>query len=121
MIPDIASRATASTKESVQHRQWAVGMTFSMVEERIGGVGRLFLENVETRSRDPSFLQGLDQRGLVDDRSARDIDQIRGRLHQTRAARHSASAASRLLSRQATTTKSELLEKLFETAEVAPA
>ena len=55
MIPEIASRATASTNESVQHRQWAVEMTLSIAKKRICGVGRLALEHVEPRARDPSF------------------------------------------------------------------
>ena len=43
-------------------------------EERIGGVRRLALENVEPSSGDPLFPKRSDQRLLVDDRAAGDVD-----------------------------------------------
>src|ERR1700677_2788583 len=52
------------------------------LQDRIVGVGRLLLQNVEPGAGDAAFLQSLGQRLLVDDRAARGIDQIAGRLHQ---------------------------------------
>ena len=74
MIPVIASLATALTKEFGPAE--AVGGGYDVVhcEERIGGVRRLALENVEPSSGDPFFPKRGDQRLLVDDRSAGDID-----------------------------------------------
>ena len=63
-------------------------------KERVAGVRRLALENVEPGSGDPFFPKRGDQRLLVDDRSAGDIDEVSGRLHQSETSPNSANAAS---------------------------
>ena len=63
-------------------------------EERVGGVGRFLLENVKPSPGDPFFPKRGDQRFLVDNRAARDIDEVSGRLHQRETSRISANAAS---------------------------
>ena len=116
MIPVIASRATASTKESVQQRLWAVDMTLSIAKRAIGGVGRFLLENVEASPGDPFFPKRGDQRFLVNDRAARDIDEIGGRLHQCETSR--IQQMPRLLVEQARDDdKVRALHQLFEAAE----
>jgi hypothetical protein len=56
-------------------------------EESVGGVGRFLLENVEAGPGDPFIPKRGDQRFLVNDRAARDIDEIGGRLHQCETSR----------------------------------
>ena len=56
-------------------------------EESVGGVGRFLLENVEASPGDPFIPKRGDQRFLVNDRAARDIDEIGGRLHQCETSR----------------------------------
>ena len=49
------------------------------------GVGRLALENVQRRACNSALRESLDQRRFVDDRPARDVDEIGGRFHQAQA------------------------------------
>ncbi len=67
---------------SVQHSECGVTMTSSIASSGLAGVDRLLLEHVERRAGDAVRAQRLDQRRLVDDRTARDVDEIGGRLHQ---------------------------------------
>ena len=84
MMPEIASRPTASTNVSVQHRQWAVEMTLSIVSRGLEGSGGS-LKNVQRRACDAPLRKNLDQCGFVDDRPARHVDEIGGRFHQAQA------------------------------------
>ena len=51
-------------------------------QQRIVGVDRLDLGDVERRPRQPPALEGRGERAAVDDRAARGVDQDRGRFHQ---------------------------------------
>ena len=70
---------------SVQHS--ACGARITLSSFRIGSsrVGRLLFQHVEPGAGDAAFLPDLGQRLLIDDRAARRIDQIGGRLHQREA------------------------------------
>ena len=84
-------------------------------EERVGGVGRLLLENVETSAGDPFVPKRGDQRFLVNDRAARDIDEKAVGFISAMRAR---SEMSRLLVEQAgDDDKVRVSHQLFEAAE----
>ena len=51
-------------------------------EQRVVGRQRLRVDDVEPRAGEASVPQRVDERGLVDDRPTRDVDEERGRLHQ---------------------------------------
>ena len=51
-------------------------------EQRVVGGDRLRVEHVQPGPGDPVFPQGGGEGGLVDDRPAGDVHQVRGRLHQ---------------------------------------
>ena len=60
---------------------------------------RLRVEDVETCAGDASLAQRLDERVLIDDRAARDVDEEGGRLHQPQPAR--VEQAARLVGQRA--------------------
>ena len=66
---------------SVQHSECGVTITLSIASSGLCGIDRLLLEHVERGAGDAPAAQRLDQRGLVDDRPARHVDEVRGRLH----------------------------------------
>jgi hypothetical protein len=51
-------------------------------DERMCRRERLLVEDVQRRTRDVLFGERSDERPLVDDRAARNVDQVRGRLHK---------------------------------------
>src|SRR5271170_1514682 len=55
------------------------------LKDRVRWVGRLLLQHVQPGAGDAAFLQRLRERLLIDDRTARRIDEIGGRLHQREA------------------------------------
>ena len=57
------------------------------LEQRLALGQRLRVEDVEPRAGDASLAQRLDERVLVDDRAARNVDEEGGRLHQPQPAR----------------------------------
>ena len=66
---------------SVQHSACGATITLS-TPAAVVGVDRLLLEDVEARAGDLAGAQRLDERRLVHDRAARDVDQVGSRLHQ---------------------------------------
>jgi hypothetical protein len=54
-------------------------------EKRIGRIGRFLLEHIEGRASDPPACQNVRERFLVDDWSARSIDEKGGLFHQSEA------------------------------------
>src|SRR5882724_4290796 len=51
-------------------------------EKRIGRIGRFLVEHIEGRASDPPACQNVRERLLIDDRSARSIDEKGALLHQ---------------------------------------
>src|SRR5260370_19847268 len=51
-------------------------------EKRIGRIGRFLVEHIEGRASDPPACQNVRERLLIDDGSARSIDEKGGLLHQ---------------------------------------
>src|SRR6266480_7783908 len=54
-------------------------------EKRIGRIGRFLLEHIEGRASDPPACQNIRERLLIDNWSARSIDEKGGLLHQSEA------------------------------------
>jgi uncharacterized protein (TIGR03067 family) len=65
------------------------------LQDRIVRVHRFLLEDIQAGPLNTTVAQGMSQRLLIDDRPARDIDQIAGRLYQRQALRVDKVACSR--------------------------
>ena len=76
-----AARGRGSTPPS---RRRCAGVASKPVlgEERMIGRQALGLEDVDPGARDPAGRERLDERGVVDDRSARGVQEVGGRLHR---------------------------------------
>ena len=105
---------------SVQHSECGVTITLSIASSGLSGVDRLLLEHVERGAGDAARLQRGDQRRLVDDRSARDVDEIRGRLHPARIRGAPIRWRVSSSSRQHVTTKSDSRSRVSRSTLRAP-
>src|SRR4051812_35292136 len=77
----VAEEAFVGPADGVRGEDYVV-----QLQQRVGGIYRFLLENVQARSGDGSSDERLGQGRLVDDRPSRHVDEVGGRLHQRQAA-----------------------------------